>query len=401
MTDVAVDIDGAPVQSLTLHVPGCGLWFVVAQMVGDELKLTSEPKTLRIGPFSARGTIEPAHDSAFAGERRTRLVAGADGWRNNLTTQPYRNDAGVTAIDVARDAARAVGETLGSFDGGQQTLGIKYVRQAAVASATLEDVARGVPWWVDFAGVTHVGKRTSPAPPKSGSVTLLNYDPELACATLVTDDLTQINIGTVITDERLSAPITIASYEVRITQENLRIIAWCAQSQSPLVDALRGIVARSLSSKLFGKYRYRVTTLEVDRVNVQATSQADGLPDILSLEMSPGVAGMHARLALGAEVFVEFIAGDRADPQITGFTGKGGKGFVPQAIIIGAPTEADAANVARQGDGVELVFPPFTLTGTMFVNGVTPTPFTAVGFGSTGKLEGAITGGSTHGVKSG
>lgn len=391
-----VTVNGKQATDVHIHVPRIGPWFYDVSLV-DGPPPVGQRVELAIGDtFKASGTAAPRATGAFALSARARVVAGAGRWGDHVEATVYGDDAGVRASLVASDVAKAVGETLQSFTGGQPTLGAKYVRDAGTASKTLEDAARGAVWWVDWLGNTHVGARAGNTPSAKG-VTLLEYDPLLGLATLAVDDLTQVSIGTTITDERLDAPITIAAFEISVKTGAIRVLAWCSViEQSALVDALRGIIGRATDAKLFGKYKYRVVNLSVDRVNVQAVSKADGLPDVLAVPMAPGLAGCHAKLSLGAIVYLEFIAGDRADPEITGFCGRGVAGFVPQGLTIGSPDDS-AALAARQGDPAEMLLPPMVLTGTITGFG----PFTAVAEATTGKLLGAITGGSQHNVRIG
>jgi hypothetical protein len=63
------------------------------------------------------------------------------------------------------------------------------------------------------------------------------------------------------------------------------------------------------------------------------------------------VAGVASKLTLGAEVLVQFIEGDRAQPVLTGYAGKDGVGFVPLETVIGGEP---APAAARVGDHVTL-----------------------------------------------
>lgn len=391
MADAVINIDGAPVTECTIYVPGVGVPVVDANIV-DDLPVSSGQVTLSVGSFTLVGTIDPAHAGVFALSRRVRLLGGAGGWSQTLLPLSYPpNDAGIRASDVALDAARAVGETLGSFAGGQVTLGSHYLRSAGVASRTLEDVARGVPWYVDFDGVTRVGVRASFAVDPA-NVRLLEFDVRLNLATLAVDDLTGFGVGAVISDERLDAPITVNSYEVRVVAEEIRVMAWCdSTTQTPVIDALRTLVARVAPARLFGKFRYRVVTIDggnAGRLNLQAVKPSAGVPDTLSLPMAVA-CGIHAKPALGSTCFVEFVAGDVADPIVTAFQGRGGPGFVPQGITL-ASDDDTAPNAARQGDGVTVVMPPMVFTGT-----IGGTPFTAVGQATTGQILGTISAGSS------
>lgn len=397
MTELqAVTVNGKQAQSLHVHVPRVGPWFCDAKLVDDA---PSGAATIQIEGFTLQGTVEPQHSGNFALTGTARIIGGAGRWGSRLTATAERNDAGIRASTIALSVAKQIGENLADFTGGQQVLGVKYVRESTTASAILEDVARGAPWWVDFAGVTHVGPRTT-QPAKAGAITLLEYDTSIGLATLTLDELNDIQIGTIITDERLDTPITVGAYEIIVKPDSIRVLAWCgAVAQTPIIDAFRAMIKRAGDGKIYGKYKYRVTRLDVNRVNVQAVSKSDGLPDILSVAMVPGIAGAYAKLALGAIVYIEFIAGDRADPEITGFAGRGQPGFLPQNLLLGA-TDDSAPLAARQGDMVTVPLPPMVITGTLLIAG-TPTEFTGVAISELQQALGIVSGGSPNGVKIG
>ena len=193
--------------------------------------------------------------------------------------------------------------------------------------------------------------------------------------------------------ERLDAPETIRAFTLRLTAGALTMQAVCGPSRTTnqLTRVLRAIVERVMNGWLFGKWRYRVVSMAPDgRVNLQAVSKLSGVPDILTIEQWPGVAGAHATLSNGAIVAVEFLEGKRDLPVITAYAGKQSSGYVPERVTFGATDPNDAANVAYQGSSVELIFPPMICNGTMLVGGV-PTPFTAVAFQPVNKLLGQVT----------
>ena len=153
-----------------------------------------------------------------------------------------------------------------------------------------------------------------------------------------------------------------------------------------LTQALASAVARLTDQRLHGVYRYRVLRLSVDRVELQAVRKGAGLPDLLPVSMWPGVAGAHATLALGAEVLVQFVEGDRTMPIVTGFAGRGGQGHVPTLLEICTP----GLPAARQGDAVQVTLPPAAFSGTIGGSPATGT----VTWAPPATANGTITGGS-------
>jgi hypothetical protein len=107
--------------------------------------------------------------------------------------------------------------------------------------------------------------------------------------------------------------------------------------------------------------------------------------------MWPGLPGAHATLAPGAEVLVQFIGGDRAQPVVTHFVGRGGPGHSPKKLELGGDTGAEAA---RKGDVVTVVLPPLVFVGTGVINGVPGTPVTGVLTATLPQVTGTITAGS-------
>lgn len=372
---------GQLLTSVRLHVSGVGPWWADCDFA--EAPTVSGSVELLLGGYSWRGTVLPESSGAF-GERRTvRIVGGAGGWGSLVPARSYRSDSGVKARDVVADCAREVGETLGGFVPGVEQLGDAYARSAGSATTVIEDAIHGAAWWVDAAGVTQVGSRPA-AEPKAGSYELLAFDPRSRCATLAVDDVLSVGVGSVIRSELLEAPQTVSSLEIRVTPSSesdpggLRVFAWCnspTASRSRLAALLQGITRQVMAAKLHGLWRYRVLNMAGDRVDLQVVSADAGLPDLVSVAMSHG--GIHQTLALGAIVEVAFVEGDRAQPRIFGYPGKGETGHVPTELSICGGT----APAAFEGCWVDVTIPTGTELGS---NGsgpaITVLPIKLIGF---------------------
>lgn len=354
-------IEGHRITAARLRVANVGPWTLEADLEGaPEL---SGRVNVEFGDLALSGTVDPSSVGVFGLQTKVRIIAGAGGWSSPVTAQHYHNDARVKARTVAEDAARAVGEVIGGFVPTSERLGVDYVRQATTAATALEDAAAGAVWWVDLAGVTHVGPRPS-ASVEAGAVEVLAYDPRERIVTLAADDLGAVGIGSVLS-EHLEGPQTIRDYTIELAPESVRIVAWCGGDASRggrLAEALRSIVERSVGGSLHGKFRYRVVRMASDRVELQAVRAAAGLPDVLPVSMWPGVPGATAILAAGAEVLVEFIEGNRALPIVTAYAGPDGAGFVPTSLTLGG---LEGSPAARVGDTVEVLLPPAVFSGTV------------------------------------
>lgn len=381
MTDFPITCGGVDCTAVLLHVPSIGPWF--ADVTLAEAKATTPAGSIElvIGDVTLRGTVSVPSDTY--GERRTlRVIAGAGGWGKQLPSRHYGNDAGVKDSAIAADAARAAGETLAPGATLPGTRAAHYVRNAGPASRTLEDAAAGVPWWVDYAGVTQVGQRFVTVPGKGARI--LDYAITSQHVTLAVDSLNDIAIGAQLIDPRWLGTLVASSLEISVTASALRVTAWIGKGADSLVESLRALVARLMPQGLFGVYRYRVIRMNGDRVDLQVVNKAIGLPDIVTCDQW-GVNGIHVKFAMGAEVAVSFLDGDRAAPIISSGVGRGGPGATPDRIELGGRNGADAAT---KGHTVDVLFPPMVFTGT--INGQ---PAAGVVSSMTGKTLGTISGG--------
>jgi hypothetical protein len=386
-----ITLNGHDVRAVTLRVGNVGPW--VAEVELTDAPALTGPCTLTIGAASFVGAVVAVQAGAFVGSRKLRLVGGAGGWSRTLPALDYHNDAGVKAQLVAADAARQSGETLGTFAPAADRLGPDFVRSAELASGVLERVAGGVTWWVDYAGVTHVGPRPAVAV-HAADYELLGYDPASRVVLLAADDVAKLPIGATITDARIEGAQTVRDLEYVVERDRPpRVIAWCggdASSASRLATVLRAIVERCTDAPLYGVYRYRVVSQSGGRCDLQAVRKQAGLPDLQSITQWPGVAGVANQLSPGAEVIVQFIEGDHAQPILTHYAGVGVPGFSPVHITIGDEAGQPAA---RQGDPVSVSLPPAVFSGTIIMGGV-PSPATGVLTFSLNETSGVITGGS-------
>jgi hypothetical protein len=393
VADAFATINGYRLVSLHVDVANRGPW--VATCVLDEEApgvAGASMVTIAVGKTSLRGTVIPQYSGSHALQRRCMVAGGGAGWGSELDPKHYHNDAGVKARLVAEDLARESGETLGGFTPARERVGRDFVRARGSSSRTLEQtIGDSVTWWVDYGGITHVGTR--PAAPPPGKYQLMAYDPRERVATLAVEDPADITIGSTLT-ERMEAPQVVRELEIVVKEDEFRVHAWCGGDDADagrLVGAIERIARRAVDQRLLGKHRYRVVSMAGDgRVELQAVKRAGSLPDAKLVPQWPGVAGVHAELAPGAEVLIEFIDGDPTEPIITGYAGKDGVGFVPASLVLGGP---DGLPAARQNDVVEVLLPPATITGTAIMPSG-PTPITGVLQFLVPKALGVITGGS-------
>lgn len=382
MTDQAfATLNGHAVAELFLHAAENGPWWADVDLERAAAGLAGAVKLVINGKTLA-GTIAPNENGTFGQQRRCRVVAGAGGWGTAVPYKGYHNDAQVKARLVADDAARAVGEQIGTFTPRADRLANNYARQAGAASIALDDAAQGGVWWVDYDGRTNVATERPTVKAAIGSYEVLAFNPRTRVVELGVDGLT-VGVGSIIS-ERLDAPETIRSFTLCLSGRKLTMQAVCGEARqtNQLERIFRAIVERIMNGFLYGKYRYRVVSMSADgRVNVQAVAKGAGVPDLLTIEQWPGVAGAHATLTNGAIVAVEFLEGRRDLPIVSGYAGKQSSGFVPERLTFGASDPNAAIEVAYKGGTVKVMTPPAVFVGT--VNGAPatgvitwPTPFT-------------------------
>jgi hypothetical protein len=357
MTEKYVAVDGIRCTSLRLVAGERGPWVAEANLESDAA--VSGQVTITVGDLSLVGAVDVG--GTYAMQRKVRIVAGRGAWARSVPAKDYANDAGIKARLIADDAARAVGEQIGTFTPSSERVGVHYARAAGAASTALEGVIGSALWWVDYVGVTQVGPRAAATvDPNLYEVTA--YDPRSGVVTLTTETPSAIVVGRTIA-KNLDAPLVIRELEINASATDFTFSLWCgAAGQSTLYGLLRALVQHELAAKLYGAYRYRVVRMSVDRVELQSVRKGAGLPDVLPVSMWPGVAGAHAVLTPGAEVLVEFVEGDRTMPVVTHFAGKDGPGFTPVSLVLGGPAGPAAA---RLGDQVTVPLPPATFTGTV------------------------------------
>lgn len=209
---------GVRATDVEIRVPQIGAW-VADVSLDTATAIQAGRVTLAVGAANFVGTVDPKFSGSFGGRRMVRLVAGGNGWGQSIPARHFHNDAGVKDKTVIQAAADAVGETL-AFDATPASVGPDYVRKRDVAAAVLRKL--GVPWWVDYAGVTHVGTRT---PAKLGKFDVLEFNARENVATLGTTDAQAVGIGATIT-ANLDAPLVVRQLVIRVNAESARVLAW-------------------------------------------------------------------------------------------------------------------------------------------------------------------------------
>lgn len=220
----SVSLNGMVVARARVHIPYRGVWVAHVDLDQAHDGLTG-PATLVAGEASFVGSYVPELTGTWQQQSRAYLVGGAGGWRTSVAAKHYHSDSGVQARTVAQDLASLVGETLDSVTL-TASLGIDHVRRAGYASEAMSAACGAVPWCVAADGKTNVGVR--PAVEILGAYEVLELEPRFKIASVVTDDVSRVGIGSVLRN-RLPAPLLVNGITVTIDPFMTRLACWCEE----------------------------------------------------------------------------------------------------------------------------------------------------------------------------
>lgn len=335
-------VAGVSAEPLTIRVPPSGPWYAEAELESDTP--IAGRVDVMVGSVTFKGSVD-VH-GRFGSRGATRVVAGAGSWASTVTKKHYHSDAGVRTSLVAGDLAREVGETLAnSIFPGSERVGIDFVRAKGPASRALRQAIGTASWWVDYAGITQVGRRVPTE--VTADYEVLTADPHARTATISVDSVDAIQVGSILRD-KLPDPLVVWGLTIRVAAGKVRIEVWGGTDQ--IGRALVAIAREAFPRHNFMcPYRYRVTDMVASRVRLQAVKAAPGLPDILHVSVLPGLAGGAAVFQSGTLVLVEFIEGDPAQPIVTHFEAEGGAGWLPISVTL------DASSSVKIGPSADMV----------------------------------------------
>ena len=323
--------------AVRLVIPWRGAWFAEVDVDPDTATdAPSGPVTLTLGTTALKGTTSVDEGGRFVSSVKAIVWAGANGWSKLVDAQDYASDApGVSSTSVLGAAAAIVGETL--LETAPGILGINYARFGkGPASRAFGDLD----WYVDLAGVTHVG--TWPTVQPDESLQVLSYEPERLVLEVACD--VPVLPGTQVTDSRFDGTLTVRSVEQSFTSDKVRAKLWCSVSGvDRLMSVITNIVRETSQRHLLRCYRYRLVLEGVDgRVQLQCVNKALGAPDTLPISVWAGMQGDTANLALSSTLLVHFAEGDPTLPVVIGFE----PGVLPTKRTVDASVELDLGPTA-------------------------------------------------------
>lgn len=312
-------LNTVPLLRASLVVPRWGIWWVDVEATDSSL---SGAASLVLADLTLAGTILPGGGS-YAGRSYYRIVGGAAGWSKRLLPKSYRAQIGVKLSTVVTDAANEVRETMAPFL--DSVIGIAFVRPPKGEAARVLDLVAPEGWYVDEAGVTHIGVR--PAATYSAPYVLLEKRPDRLSATIAPTTLTGLVPGVTLEG------FTVADVRHELTGEGLRTHLFGVQGVTPSSRFWQSIarIVRQQTRPFtyFGLYEYRVTSQSGPYLDMVPTDTTLGLPPIANCGMRAGSPGAAGDPQNGSVVYVQFVNGQPTRPRIVSYDGEADGGFLP------------------------------------------------------------------------
>lgn len=317
-----VTLGGAPCSRLLAQIPAWGrAWFDVE--LTDETALTGA-QTLAVG--SRTFAVFVIAGGVAEGKARYRCVAGAGGWGKTIDAKPYHNDAGVKLATVLRDAASACGESMGTMPA--TVLGPHFARANDTASDALHLLAPRA-WYIDTAGVTHVGAWS--ADTYTGDGARVRTDLARGVVELAVDEVANLLPGVSVDGH---GPATDVEYEIVAKRATVRVYfkRTLTRRLAALAKTMRAL---DPLARYRGVWEYRVVSQQGQRFNLQPVRVSSGMPDLRRVP-TRGLPGIKATVALAEHVLVAFADCDPSRPNIIAHAAPDATGWLPTLIEFGS-----------------------------------------------------------------
>lgn len=326
-------LNGVSCTAMRLQVPAWGAWWADVAL-SEELDLSGNLEfelagTALVGSLAFGGSAD--------GVAAARIVGGGGGWGKVIPEKSYNNDLGVKASTVVGDAAGTAGETMGTVDTTIRR-GPHYARAEGPASSVL-NILHPQNWYVDFDGITHIGRR--PTVEYEGDAPRTRVAPASEVIDLAVDSLDGLLPGVVVDGRK---PAT----DVQFTLDNKRLTAsiYAAGVLPKRLEAYRRIYDALDPRRMYrGCYDFRVVSQSGEKLNLQPVRVATGLGDLANVPIRPGMAGLRAMVTPGSVVSVSFADADPSRPFVSSHEEQGGPGWMPLLLELGGPGALGAARM--------------------------------------------------------
>jgi|SRR6478609_6754785 len=216
---MSATLNGLQCASARLTLPLYGAWIADMEIAAAE-DAPSGRCSLVIGDMTLSGTVFRSIE--HAGNTRVRVVGGAGKWGKAVAPRGYKSPAGLQLAPILQDAARDAGEALGAIPA--QSVGSWYSRRRGAASQVFALLPSGTSWWVDDAGVTQVGARSTGT--ISTPLDVMSCDGFAGVATIAADELSPIRPGRTLSHPTLDSARVIDTVIWHVMSTELRGEVW-------------------------------------------------------------------------------------------------------------------------------------------------------------------------------
>jgi hypothetical protein len=333
-------VNGITASRMRVNVPAWGAPWVDVDLTEETALAAGNAVTVVLADLTISGVV--VSGGSNGGRSAYHIVGGKGGWNRELPAgRPYADDLGIKVSTVLGDAARAAGETLADVP--DTRLGPRFARIVGPASRVLHELAPRN-WYVDFAGVTHIGQR--PTTTYTGDDPRTRVDKALGVIDLAVESLAGLVPGVIVDGSR---PATDVQYELEGSRLTARIYA--AAYGDRFLNAQRRIFEALFPDIRYrGTFEFRVVTQTGERLNLQPVRVSSGFGDLAAVPVRPGMAGLKAMVQLGELVLVTFADADPSRPQVIAHDAPDAPGWMPLQLELGGP---GALGIARIGDTVQ------------------------------------------------
>jgi hypothetical protein len=218
---LSIALNGTQIASGSIGVPEYGVWSAdVSLTVATQIPSSPGGCMVTVGNLTLVGTAFRA--ASFAGAKSARIVGGFGGWRNPIAPRAYRNGGGVLLSMVLGDVAAEVGEQIQVASDGP--LGTLFTREGSTAanpvpaSRVLRQLG-GPLWWVDPAGMTHVGPRPSAA--VSSAFQAISYSGARGSFEIATEDPASWLPGATFSSDTITTTQTVSLLMIEASNDGV------------------------------------------------------------------------------------------------------------------------------------------------------------------------------------
>lgn len=332
-------LGGVAISHACVQFSAWGLHWADATLADPHDFANGEAVELVVADAKLRGAI--VSGGTHEGRSAYRWVGGKGKWPTVVDEKGYTNDAGVKQSLVLQDAAAACGEPIADLP--TSRMGPHYARRNASAVEVLHVVAPQN-WYVDFAGVTRIGRR--PTTQFVGDAPRTRVDSNAQVIELATESVAALVPGVVVDGMK---PATDVEWLLEPKKLTARVWGGAAPTTRRLAAWFKIWEAFSARERYAGAWEYRVVVQTGERFALQPVRTANGLPDLSNVPVRPGVAGFRNNVTPGELVIVQFVDKDPSRPAITNHAAPDDAGWMPLTIEAGGP---GALGVARLTDAV-------------------------------------------------